>query len=95
MTPAIRRWSNLLGSILVPPVVLITLVFINEELQPWGRRALGLWAPMLSVALGFGLIVREFRLYSLAVGIIYLPLLFILSSWLAYMVGILFYGSQY
>ena len=96
MTPARRRLTNIFISIFAPLVIAIGFVFLNEELRPSGSRGgLPVWGSAVITLVGFVFLWREFRVYAFAMALVYLPAIFLLVNYTAYIVVMMFYGSRY
>lgn len=79
-----RTIVSILAAVIVPPVVTITLVILNEEFHPLGPGRLdSVWWVLVACLLGFLFLVREFRVYALAIALFYFPAMW----WFTVMVG--------
>lgn len=92
MRNARRRTFNILASIIVPPALLTMLIVVTQELRLTGLRELGLLAPLLVLIPGFWFLVREFRMYALAIAIIYLPGCYWLTNVVSFYAALMLYG---
>ena len=94
MRQARRRTLSILGSVIVPPALLTILIVLNEEVSPSVLGTLGLWARVLVLFPGFLFLVREFRMYALALALVYFPAAYWLSIWVSLWAAIMLgYGK--
>jgi hypothetical protein len=93
MKPSRRTILSILASVIVPLLLQITLVVVNEERHPWGPGGLGFWAPVLSLTAGFLFLVREFRVYAIVIALFYFPTIYWLIVYASLWIGIIVYGA--
>ncbi len=93
MTMSRRRIVSIVLSVILPPVVAVILVIVNEELHPWGPGGLGMWAMPLSVVAGFLFLAREFRIYALPIALVYFPAMWWITVLVSVSIVIGLYGG--
>ena len=92
MKSRLVRYSSIVAlSVALAIVIMLGMVIAEKQFEnrvPWFATAAPLWA---GTAAGMAILVREFRWYSLLIGLAYIPLLYGFLLW----VGLLFVGNVY
>lgn len=72
-SPRLRRSINILASLILPFALQVMWVVVYRELRPFVPEVTEFVTLLFSVAVGFGFLAYELRIYSIIVAIAYFP----------------------